>query len=81
MPIKFRQSEKVFKKDGPKIAPVKHYYIKQTPTTELIDNINKVISDNNFTPTNNPRPCSYCDHAASGVCGTGVFRNSKSRNR
>lgn len=47
----------------------------------LIDNINKVISDNNFTPTNNPRPCSYCDHAASGVCGTGVFRNNKSRNR
>lgn len=41
MPIKFRQSEKVFKKDGPKIAPVKHYYMKQTPTAELIDYINK----------------------------------------
>lgn len=42
MPIKFRQSEKVFVKGGnPKTAPVKHYYIKQTPTEELIDYINK----------------------------------------
>lgn len=47
----------------------------------LIDNINKIISDTNFLPTNNPRPCSYCDHAASGVCGVGVFRNNKSKNR
>lgn len=43
--------------------------------TKLIQSINKIIQDKNFLPTTNVRTCSYCDHAASGVCGTGVFRN------
>ena len=46
----------------------------------LINSINKIIEDKNFLPTSNTRACSYCDHAASGVCGTGVFRN-KNNNR
>lgn len=44
---------------------------------KLLEVINKIIEDKNFTPTNNVRTCSYCDHAASGACGTGVFRNRK----
>lgn len=47
---------------------------------KLINSINKIIEDKNFLPTSNIRACSYCDHAASGVCGTGVFRN-KNNNR
>lgn len=43
----------------------------------LIKSINKIISDTNYNPTSNTRACSYCDHAMSGVCGTGVFRNKK----
>jgi RecB family exonuclease len=43
----------------------------------LINNINKIIEDTSFTPTNNGRICSYCDHAKSGACPTGVFRNKK----
>ncbi len=43
--------------------------------TKLIRSINNIIEDKNFLPTSNVRACSYCDHAASGACGTGVFRN------
>lgn len=45
----------------------------------LIKSINNIITDTNFLPTANTRACSYCDHAASGACPTGVYRN-KSRN-
>lgn len=44
----------------------------------LIISMNNIINDFNYTPTKNTRVCSFCDHAASGACGTGVFRN---RNR
>lgn len=44
---------------------------------KLIRLINNVINDNSFPATSNVRACSYCDHAKSGVCGTGVFRNKK----
>jgi len=45
----------------------------------LVKNIQKIINDNNFTPTTNTRICSYCEHAQSGICGVGKFRlrNSK----
>lgn len=44
---------------------------------DLINSMNKIINDQNFTPTPNTRICSFCDHAKSGACATGVFRNSK----
>lgn len=44
---------------------------------KLISNILKIINDLNYSPTSNVRACSYCDHAKTGACGTGVFRNSK----
>lgn len=34
----------------------------------LIKKINRIINDNNFTPTKNERICSFCDHARSGAC-------------
>jgi len=43
----------------------------------LISSITEIINDTNFTPTSNARVCSYCDHAKSGACPTGVFRNKK----
>ena len=48
---------------------------------KLLQSINVIISDNNFLPTSNVRICSYCDHAKSGTCGTGVFRNKKNSYR
>jgi len=42
---------------------------------------NKIINDNNFNPTSNERVCSFCDHAKSGACATGVARNRKSQGR
>lgn len=62
------------RKKGHKFTPEEIDAVKE----KVINNIKKIIEDRNFTPTSNPRTCSYCDHAASGVCGTGVFRN---RNR
>ena len=41
MPIKFKPSAKKFVKGGSAIAPIEHFYIKQTPKQELIDYINK----------------------------------------
>jgi len=43
----------------------------------LVSAMNKIVNDQNFTPTSNTRVCSFCEHAKSGTCGTGVFRNSK----
>ena len=43
----------------------------------LIDRMKKIIRDTNYLPTANTRACSYCDHAKSGACGTGVYRNSR----
>lgn len=34
----------------------------------LVNRINRIVNDNNFTPTSNERICSFCDHARSGVC-------------
>lgn len=48
---------------------------------KLLQSINTIISDSNFLPTSNVRICSYCDHAKSGTCGTGVFRNKKNNYR
>lgn len=44
---------------------------------KLILNIKKIIDDTSFVPTTNGRTCSYCDHAKSGACGVGAFRNRK----
>jgi len=49
--------------------------------SKILHSINTIIDDKNFLPTSNIRTCSYCDHAASGVCGTGVFRNKKNNFR
>jgi len=43
----------------------------------LISRMKKIVEDTNYLPTSNTRACSYCDHAKSGACGTGVYRNSK----
>jgi len=43
----------------------------------LIKDIVTIIEDRSFLPTKNERTCSYCDHAASGACGTGSFRMKK----
>lgn len=40
----------------------------------LINRINNIIQDSNFTPTKNERVCSFCDHAKSGACATGASR-------
>ena len=48
---------------------------------EIINFGNKIINDNNFTPTPNERVCSFCDHAKSGACATGVARNKKNQGR
>jgi len=39
-------------------------FIKQT----LVKRIERIVQDNNFTPTPNERICSFCDHAESGAC-------------
>lgn len=48
---------------------------------KLINNIHAIMNDGNFLPTSNTRICSYCDHAKSEACGTGVFRNKKNNFR
>jgi RecB family exonuclease len=48
---------------------------------KLIDTIQKIMVDQNFTPTANSRVCSYCDHAKSGACPTGVYRNKNNSYR
>lgn len=40
----------------------------------IIDKINLIMNDFNFTPTKNERICYFCDHAKSGACATGVAR-------
>lgn len=46
--------------------------------SRLINNINQIINDDNFLPTSNVRICSFCDHAKSGTCNIGVYRNKNS---
>ena len=48
---------------------------------QIIEYGNKMINDNNFSPTKNERVCSFCDHAKSGACAVGVMRNKKSQGR
>ncbi len=48
---------------------------------QIIEYGNKIINDNNFSPTHNERVCSFCDHAKSGACAVGVMRNKKSQGR
>lgn len=48
---------------------------------QIIEYGNKMINDNNFSPTRNERVCSFCDHAKSGACAVGVMRNKKSQGR
>ena len=43
----------------------------------LIDRINVIVEDNNFSPTTNERICSFCDHSQSGACGVGALRLKK----
>ena len=44
----------------------------------IVTTAEKIINDNSFLPTDQYRTCSYCDHAKSGACGVGSYRN---RNR
>lgn len=41
---------------------------------DLLANINKIVEDNSFVATMNERTCTFCEHAASGACATGVGR-------
>jgi len=41
---------------------------------DLLNNINKIIEDTSFSPTTNERNCTFCDHALSGACATGLNR-------
>lgn len=41
---------------------------------DLLNNINKIVEDNSFSATTNERNCTFCDHAKSGACATGVAR-------
>jgi RecB family exonuclease len=43
----------------------------------ILDSISQIVNDKSFLPTKNERICSYCDHAQSGACSTGVFRMKK----
>jgi CRISPR/Cas system-associated exonuclease Cas4 (RecB family) len=45
----------------------------------LIEKINLIMNDFNFTPTKNERVCYFCDHAKSGACATGVARLKRSK--
>lgn len=45
--------------------------------TKLLSLIKNIVEDTSFAATSNVRACSYCDHAKSGECGVGVFRNKK----
>ncbi len=40
----------------------------------LLEKINQVVEDNSFLPTSNERNCTFCDHAKSKACPTGVAR-------
>ena len=45
--------------------------------SRLIASISEVVNDSSFHPTKNEFTCSFCEHAKSGACNTGVFRNKK----
>jgi CRISPR/Cas system-associated exonuclease Cas4 (RecB family) len=40
----------------------------------LLEKINQIIEDKSFLPTSNERNCTFCDHAKSGACPTGISR-------
>lgn len=44
---------------------------------ELVNRINTIVNDFNYSPTKNERVCSFCDHAKSGACPTGAARLKK----
>ncbi len=44
----------------------------------VVDKINLIVNDFNFTPTKNERICFFCDHAKSGACATGAARLKRS---
>jgi RecB family exonuclease len=44
---------------------------------KILDICNTIINDKMFKHTSNTRLCSFCDHAASGSCPVGVYRNNK----
>ena len=44
----------------------------------LLEKINLIVNDFNFTPTKNERICYFCDHAKSGACPTGAARLKRS---
>jgi CRISPR/Cas system-associated exonuclease Cas4 (RecB family) len=44
----------------------------------VIDKINLIVNDFNFTATKNERVCYFCDHAKSGACATGAARLKRS---
>jgi hypothetical protein len=47
----------------------------------IVETANVIINDNSFHPTQQVFRCGFCDHAASGACGTGVYRNMKKANK
>lgn len=57
-----------------------HTYSKEdleNVKVKVLQKINKIVNDSNFTPTGNERVCSFCDHAKSGACGIGAVRLKK----
>lgn len=40
----------------------------------LVDKINEIITDRNYSPTDNTRVCSFCDFRKNGACAVGVRR-------
>lgn len=53
----------------------------QSAYDNLIEQGNKIRNDISFPTTSNERVCSFCDHAKSGACATGVMRNKKAQSR
>ena len=57
-----------------------HTYTKEdieNVKINLIKSILEIVNDSSFHPTKNEFTCSFCEHAKSGACNTGVFRNKK----
>lgn len=45
----------------------------------IVEIANKIVHEQNFRPTDQYRTCSYCDHAKSGACGIGAYRNNRKK--
>jgi len=43
----------------------------------VLEKVNTIIDDRNFTATEDRRPCTFCDFAKTGACRTGVARMRK----